>query len=118
MNRAKKTVIYLMTMLAIIILIGAVTINYLEGWPFIDSLYWAVMTVLTIGDAVHVPSLAITKGFVIIYAIIGVSAALYALLNLATYVLEKHQRGFERIGEEVPKKIGKVVRKIKKRNNL
>ncbi|MCD6279926.1 two pore domain potassium channel family protein [Candidatus Micrarchaeota archaeon] len=118
MQRTKKTMLYLITILILIIIIGTFTVHFLENWTLIDSFYWSVMTITTIGDTAHVPILNVSKLFIIVYVIIGVSTALYTLLHLATYIIEKHQRDFEKLGGAVPKRVERAVKKIKRRNRL
>ncbi len=118
MDRRKKTVIYLLTILIIIIGLGTLGMYYLEGWRIEDAAYWAVFTTLTIGDPTHVPTTLTGKAFVILYAIVSVSVGLYALLHIAAYVIEQNQRNFELLEDSVPRKVNRIVRKIRNRNKL
>ena len=114
MDKYRKTVVYLVTVLIIFIAIGTVALHTLEGWPWLDSMYWCVMSLLTIGDTSHSPSHDATKLFVMAYAIVGVSTFLYSMSVLITHILERNQRHFEKL-DTVPRGIGRMVQKMKRK---
>jgi len=58
--------------MAIILLIGAVLYHWLEGWSWIDSFYFVVITLTTIGYGDLTPTTSITKLITIFYGINGV----------------------------------------------
>jgi hypothetical protein len=57
---------------AIILLIGAVLYHWLEGWSWIDSFYFVVITLTTIGYGDLTPTTPLTKLITIFYGINGV----------------------------------------------
>jgi len=57
---------------AIILLIGAVLYHWLEGWSWIDSFYFVVITLTTIGYGDLTPTTSLTKLITIFYGINGV----------------------------------------------
>ncbi len=60
----------------IIITIGTVAYHYLEGWSIIDSLYFSVVTLTTIGYGDFTPQTDSGKIFTILYIIAGIGMIL------------------------------------------
>jgi len=56
----------------IILLIGAGVYHWLEGWDWIDSFYFVVITLTTIGYGDFTPTTPVTKLITIFYGINGV----------------------------------------------
>ena len=53
--------------------IGATYFAYAEGWHWMDSLYFCVVTLLTVGYGDYVPTSAGAKVFTIVYILVGLS---------------------------------------------
>jgi len=118
MERPPKGLFFIVFLILLIIVIGAVFVHYVEDWPWVDSFYWATTTISTIGYGDLVPQLEITKLFIIFYILIGVSTAIYGLFYLASYMIRKNEVHFENFRKH-PKKmptqlIGKTAKKIRK----
>ncbi|UCD98793.1 MAG: two pore domain potassium channel family protein [Chloroflexota bacterium] len=64
----RPMLIYVMT----ILFIGSVIFHYLEGWNWIDSIYFVVITLTTIGYGDLTPTTSLTKLITIFYGINGV----------------------------------------------
>ena len=54
------------------IFVGATIYHYLEGWDWLDSFYFVVITLTTIGYGDFVPTKDITKLITIFYGMNGV----------------------------------------------
>ena len=59
------------------ILIGAAFYHWLEGWSWLDSVYFVVITLTTIGYGDFSPTTPITKVITIFYSINGVILLLF-----------------------------------------
>ena len=66
--RARPVLIYALVMIGI----GAVLYHWLEGWSWLDAIYFVVITLTTIGYGDFAPTQPITKVITIIYALNGV----------------------------------------------
>ena len=72
----------------LIVIIGVIGYEVIEGWSFIDALYMTVTTITTVGFAeVHPLSFA-GRIFTIFLIIGGVGGALYILTTIMQYILE------------------------------
>jgi hypothetical protein len=84
------------------IIFGAAIFHWLEGWSWLDSLYFVVITLTTIGYGDLTPSLSITKIFAIFYSINGV------IMLLFLFDLVRTVRGWDHIlANTKPKEPGK-----------
>lgn len=61
---------------AIILALGSIAYHYLEGWSWVDSLYFSVITLTTIGYGDFSPATDAGKLFTIFYIIIGLGIIL------------------------------------------
>jgi len=59
-----------------ILLIGSVVYHYVEGWSWVDSFYFSVITLTTIGYGDLSPSTDVGKIFTIFYIISGLGVIL------------------------------------------
>lgn len=65
---------------AFIVVIGTVVYHFVEHWTWLDSLYFSVITLTTIGFGDFAPQTDIGKAFTIVYIVIGVGLIL-AFIN-------------------------------------
>ena len=61
--------------------VGTVFYHYIEKWNWIDSLYFSVITLTTIGFGDFVPTTPVSKVFTMIYIFIGIGI-IFAFVNL------------------------------------
>lgn len=59
-----------------VIIIGGFTYHYLEGWDWIDSFYFSVITLTTIGFGDFAPQTTGGKIFTMIYVLVGLGMIL------------------------------------------
>lgn len=67
-RRTRPVLIYV----GLMILFGAVLFHWLEGWDWIDSFYFVVITLTTIGYGDFTPTTPLTKLITIFYGVNGV----------------------------------------------
>ena len=61
----------LLLLYVLLLVLGAVFYTRFEGWTFLDSLYFCVVTLATVGFGDLAPRTPIGRGFTIIYVMIG-----------------------------------------------
>jgi len=84
-RRTRPVLIYV----AVLVLIGAVLYHWLEGWDWVDSFYFVVITLTTIGYGDFSPTTPLTKIITIFYGINGI------MVLLLLYVLVRRLRHWE-----------------------
>lgn len=60
----------------VILSIGTITYHYLEGWEWLDALYFSVITLTTIGYGDFSPQTDAGKLFTLLYILIGLGIIL------------------------------------------
>ena len=63
-----------------ILLIGSIVYHFIEGWGWIDSIYFSVITLTTVGYGDFSPQTDIGKIFTIFYIITGIGL-MFSLIN-------------------------------------
>ncbi len=81
------------------IIIGAVAMHYIEKWGWVDSTYFAVVTMSTIGYGDLTPHTNEGKLFTVFYIIWAVSTTLYALTLIARAYLDKYYHVYENVAK-------------------
>ena len=66
----------LLRITGVILVIGTVTYHYLEGWSWLDALYFSVITLTTIGYGDYSPQTTYGKVFTLLYIVVGIGIIL------------------------------------------
>lgn len=56
--------------------LGTVVYHWLEGWSYLDSLYFCVISLATVGYGDLTPTMPVTKMFTIVYIVNGIGILL------------------------------------------
>lgn len=59
-----------------VIILGTISYRFLEGWSWIDALYFSIITLTTIGYGDFSPQTTYGKLFTILYIILGIGVIL------------------------------------------
>ena len=87
----------LMFMTLILLVSGGSFYSYIEGWSIIDSLYFCVMTMTTIGYGDFVPTTNASKLFTIIYSFLSIGVFVSLAASLAGAMMENRMNRYDRI---------------------
>jgi len=87
---------------------GAFAYQYIESWTLLNSFYFVVATVTTIGYGDIVPKTSIGKVFTMFYSFFGVGIALYIFSTVNSAIFKKH------VGEQV----SQLKRDVKKEQQI
>jgi len=98
-THAEKRIIRIVALVFVVMAIGAIFYHLMEGWDWLDSFYFATITLTTIGFGDLHPTHDLSKVFTMFYAVGGISLMLYSLNAVAQYYVEKRY----------PKVIGQAI---------
>ncbi len=91
-NRLRSSVLLSVGALTTLVLIGTVVMRWIEGWSWIASFYFSVTTLTTVGYGDLYPTHEISRLFVALYVIAGVTTALSAMTVVGRNYLEFIER--------------------------
>jgi potassium channel subfamily K len=83
------------------LLLGALVYSHIEGWEYLNAVYWADVTLLTIGLGDFSPETAVGRGLLFPFAIGGVLMVGLVVGSIRSLILE---RGKEKLGARVMEK--------------
>lgn len=90
--------------------VGAVVFSNIEGWRFLDAVYWADVTLFTVGFGDFTPTTNLAKALMIPYAIVGIISLGLVIGSVRGLTLEGGKRRLLARMEE--KKRRRTVRSI------
>jgi voltage-gated potassium channel len=96
-----------------LIVSGAVFYHRIEGWSYLDSFYFCVVTLATVGYGDFTPKTAEGKVFTIFYIIFGIGAFL-AFVN--TIITSTQEKRIEKRTKKTSAKNEKTDNRNRKRN--
>lgn len=74
-----------------IIGLAALFYSLVEGWPYLDALYFAVMTIATVGYGDLVPVTTLGRLFTIVYVLVGLGIFIASASALAEAILSQRE---------------------------
>ena len=80
------------TLAVIVLAVGTLTYHGLEGWGYIDSLYFSVTTLTTIGFGDLTPHTEVGRLFTIAYVLVGIGVLLSFINAIAHHTIEEGKR--------------------------
>ncbi|WP_024574969.1 MULTISPECIES: potassium channel family protein [unclassified Afipia] len=64
---------------------GSIFYHWIEGWSWLDSAYFSVVALTTVGDATLGPTSGVSKIFTMIFSLVGIGLVLAFLSRLSSY---------------------------------
>ncbi|KUJ12293.1 voltage-gated potassium channel [Mollisia scopiformis] len=96
------------------LLLGALVFSHIEGWKYLDALYWADFTLLTVGIGDYSPATHLGRGLLFPFAIGGIIILGLVIGSIRSLVLE---RGKVKMGARmVEKERQRLLKKLQKKN--
>lgn len=84
-----KNIFVTIIVFMILILIGTIVYHQVEGWRVLDSMYFTVITVTTIGFGDFTPKTDTGKIFTMFFSISGIAIAFYLISIIAKKFFRK-----------------------------
>ena len=123
MKRFKRNNLLLLILFFLfVIVVGSFFYYYVEGWDFLDSIYFVIITMTTVGYGDLYPSTDAGKIFTMVFSVIGVAGALYFFSVIGSSIFKKHveekvseikrdTKKQEEVKEEIKREVRRVSRK-------
>ena len=84
--------LYIALVIIIVLTIGTIFYHYIEGWGYLDALYFSAATITTVGYGDITPRTDVGKLFTVFYIFIGVGIALYGISIIASHFVETKEK--------------------------
>ena len=76
-----------------VIFCAALVFSFLEGWPFLDAMFFAVATISTVGYGDMVPQTVLGRLFCMAYILVGLGIFVAAASAVAEAVMRRREDG-------------------------
>lgn len=85
----------LITLVVTIVAIGTVFFHYIEGWSWVDSYFFSVVTLSTVGYGSLVPATTLGKIGTTAFIFIGLGIFAVAIQQFGSYAVRKREESSE-----------------------
>lgn len=75
----EKRIVTIIVVFILLILVGGVVYSNIEGWRYLDAVYFTTVTLTTLGYGDFTPKTDVGKIFTIFFSLAGIAIVLYAL---------------------------------------
>lgn len=103
---AQRTLMLQTISFMVYLLVGAAIYSHVEGWKYLDAIYWADFTCLTVGIGDYAPSTHLGRSLLFPYAIGGIVTLGLVVGSIRSMVLDRgKQKLFARMTEKTRKSV-------------
>ena len=92
LTASQRTLMLQTIMFLLYLLLGALVFSKLEDWAYLDSVYWANVTLFTIGFGDIVVETPAGRGLLIPYALVGIVSVGLVIGSIRTLAIERASR--------------------------
>ncbi|KAM0426639.1 hypothetical protein ACHAPT_007955 [Fusarium lateritium] len=112
---SQRTLMLQTIMFLMYLLIGALVFSNIEDWNYLDAVYWADVTLFTVGFGDYTAKTTLGRALMMPYALIGVISLGLVIGSIRSLVLERGKRQVDARMEE--KKRRRMVRSMAKKGD-
>lgn len=92
LTNSQRTLMLQTILFLVYLLVGALVFSTIEGWPYLDAVYWADVTLFTVGFGDFSAATPLGRALLFPYALIGVISLGLVVGSIRSLVLERGQR--------------------------
>ncbi|KHN99016.1 potassium channel [Metarhizium album ARSEF 1941] len=100
LTRSQRTLMLQTILFLMYLLLGALVFSELESWRYLDAVYWADVTLFTVGFGDLAPKTTLGCALLIPYALIGVISLGLVISSIRSMILERGRRRLDARMEE------------------
>ncbi|EXJ64279.1 hypothetical protein A1O7_00615 [Cladophialophora yegresii CBS 114405] len=117
---AQRTLMLQTIAFLVYLLLGALIYSHIEGWKFLDAVYWADFTSLTIGiGGEYTPSTHLGRGLLFPFAMAGIIILGLVVGSIRSLILERGKKKMAaRLTEKTRVRLLNEIQKISKEKRL
>ena len=90
MGDYEKRIASIIGLVIVLLSIGTAFYHNLEGWSYVDSLYFSTTTLTTVGYGDLTPTHNISKLFTVVFILVGVGIIFASITIIGTHYIEVH----------------------------
>lgn len=113
LTTSQRTLMLQTIMFLVYLLLGALVFSTTESWAYLDAVYWADVTLFTVGFGDFYPESTLGRALLFPYALIGVISLGLVVGSIRSLVLERGRR--QLAARMVEKKRKRILRRMVKR---
>lgn len=113
LTNSQRTLMLQTIMFLMYLLVGALVFSTIEGWPYLDAVYWADVTLFTVGFGDFSAATPLGRALLLPYALIGVISLGLVVGSIRSLVLERGQRQLS--ARLIEKKRKRTIRRMVRR---
>ena len=112
----KRKISFIIFLIILLEIIGTLTYHHIEGWTYLEAVYFSTVTLTTVGYGDITPKTDLGRIVTIFYAIFGIGIVLYGLSTVSAHFIEQREKEFIRniSGIVSRKPTETILNKIKK----
>ncbi|KAK2031194.1 ion channel protein [Colletotrichum zoysiae] len=107
---AQRTLMLQTILFLVYLLVGALVFSTIEGWAYLDAVYWADVTLFTVGFGDFAAATPLGRALIIPYALVGVVSLGLVVGSIRSLVLERGRRRLD--ARMVEKRRRQLIRKM------
>ncbi|KAG6040728.1 hypothetical protein E4U41_007289 [Claviceps citrina] len=97
---SQRTLMLQTILLLMYLLLGALIFSHIQDWHYLDAVYWANVTLFTVGFGDFAPTTNLSRAILLPYALVGVISLGLVISSIRSMILERGRRRLDARMEE------------------
>lgn len=115
LTSSQRTLMLQTIMFLMYVLLGALVFSHTDGWNYLDAVYWADVTLFTVGFGDYHPSSNLGRALLIPYALVGIISLGLVIASIRSMILERGRKRMSARMEEKARR--RTVRSMTAKGN-
>ncbi|KAI1211290.1 voltage-gated potassium channel [Annulohypoxylon truncatum] len=115
LTASQRTLMLQTIVFLVYLLVGALIFSKIEGWNYLDSIYWADVTLFTVGFGDISPQTKLGRGLLVPYALVGVISLGLVIGSIRSMILDRGKHRLDARMLERQRRL--LIRRMMKKGN-